>query len=184
MYQSDDNEVIARIIGGDKEACTQLVQRYQQKIFQTCMGFLHDEVEAQDLAQDILIKVCRSLEQFNGQSAFSTWVYRITVNMAINRVRKLKIKTFFKPIDNNAKALSYRSGDLSDSRLIRLEQKQMIQKALGKLTSSQRKALVLSLYRDLSNKEVGEIMNLSVGAVESLIFRARLRLQDVLKTKL
>ncbi len=180
-HEADDNEVIARIIGGDKEACTPLVQRYQQKIFQTCIGFLHDEDEAQDLTQEVLIKICRSLGQFKEQSAFSTWIYRITINMAINRVRKLKIKSLFKPIDDNTKVLSYSSAEQSDGRLMRLEQKQMIQKALGKLTSTQRKAFVLSYYRDLSNKEVGEIMNLSVGAIESLIYRARLRLQEVLK---
>lgn len=177
----DDITIIDRIRGGDKEACTLLVQRYQQKVFQTCMGFLHDEDEAQDLTQDVLIKVCHSLDLFKGNAAFSTWLYRITVNMALNRVRRLKLRSVFRPLEVGGQMRSIAGAGGSDQNILRREQKQLLQKALGKLSGPQRKAFVLSQYRDLSNKEVADIMELSVGAVESLLYRARVRLQDYLK---
>ncbi len=177
----DDITVIDRIRSGDKEACTYLVERYQQKVFQTCIGFLHDDNEAQDLTQDVLIKVCRSLDSFKGNATFSTWLYRITVNMAINRTRTLKLRSVFRPLDTVEKSRFIAGSEGSDQQIIRREQKQLLQKVLGKLTSAQRKAFVLSQYRDLTNKEIAEVMELSIGAVESLLFRARVRLQEVLK---
>ena len=180
----DDIPIIDRIRAGNKEACTLLVQRYQQKVFQTCMGFLHDMDEAQDLTQDVLIKVCHSLDLFKGNAAFSTWLYRITVNMALNRVRSLKLRSVFRPLEVGGQTRSIAGEGGSDQNILRREQKQLLQKALGKLSVAQRKAFVLSQYRDLSNKEVADIMELSVGAVESLLYRARVRLQDFLKKSL
>lgn len=180
-YGADDHAIIALIRGGDKKACTLLVQRYQQKVFQTCIGFLHDENEAQDLTQDIMIKVCRSMDSFKGDSSFSTWLYRITVNMAINQNRKLKLRSIFRPLDAADNRALGQLSDNSDLRILRSEQKRIIRSALSTLTTMQRKAFVLSNYQDLPNSEVAEIMGLKTGAVESLIFRARMRLQEVLK---
>lgn len=73
---------------GDRNKYRLLVERYQPVVFRTCMGFLHDKDDADDLSQDIFIQAWQALPTFKGKSAFSTWIYRIAVNAALNKVRK------------------------------------------------------------------------------------------------
>jgi RNA polymerase sigma-70 factor (ECF subfamily) len=159
-----------------------LVKKYQQKVFQSSMGFLHDEDEAADLTQDIFIKVYQHLDSFNGRSSFSTWLYRICVNMGNNHLRKQKIRQLFRT-ENEVIAGHIPSTSGADKELLKKERKIIIKQALQKLKASQRKAIVLSHYQDLSNAELAEVMGLTVKAAESLLFRARTRLQETLKNE-
>ena len=87
-----DSEVIKLILQGDKEKFRILVEKYQQMVFRTCMGFLHNKDDADDLTQDVFIQVYQSLPRFKGESAFSTWIYRIAVNASLNKIRKSPLK--------------------------------------------------------------------------------------------
>ena len=179
-----DNAIIAHIRAGDKEAYRQLMERYQQKVFQTCMGFVHNEDDAADLSQDIFIRAYEKLSSFKGEAQFSTWLYRMTTNMAINFIRKRKISSWFQRIDEEKSNMEVRSGEFADSNLLRTEQKKMLKQALEKLSKSQQKAFVLSHYQDLSNQEVADVMECSLKAAESLLFRARARMRAILKLKI
>jgi RNA polymerase sigma-70 factor, ECF subfamily len=180
----DDNAIIALIRAGDKEAYRQLVERYQQKVFQTCMGFVHNEEDAADLSQDIFIKAYEKLHLFKGASQFSTWLYRMTTNMAINHIRKRKFRSWFQRIDDEKNKVDIKGGEGADAHLLRTEQKKLLRRALERLTTSQHKAFVLSHYQDLSNQEMADVMGLSLKAAESLLFRARARMQVTLKQML
>lgn len=90
-----DSEYIQAVRSGDTAAFKPLVERYQQLVFRTAMGFLHHQEEAEDLTQDIFIKVWQSLESFSGESTFSTWIYWITVNHSLNHLRRKKRQDFF-----------------------------------------------------------------------------------------
>jgi RNA polymerase sigma-70 factor (ECF subfamily) len=177
----NDNAVIALIRAGDKEAYQQLVERYQQKVFQTCMGFVHDEDDAADLTQDIFIRAYEKLSSFQGTAQFSTWLYRMTTNMAINFIRKRKFRSLFQRLDVEKNKMEVSKGDLADAHLLRTEQKKLLKQAISRLVPSQQKVFVLSHYQDLSNQELAEVMGLSLKAVESLLFRARARVQANLK---
>ncbi len=181
MKMQEDNAIIALIRAGDKEAYRQLVERYQQKVFQTCMGFVHDEEDAADLSQDVFIRAYEKLSSFKGEAQFSTWLYRMTTNVAINFVRKRKFRSLFQRMDVGTSGAQIKSGEGADAHVLRTEQKKLLKQAIARLTSSQQKAFVLSHYQELSNQELADVMGLSLKAAESLLFRARARMQTTLK---
>lgn len=183
---TDDHEIITRIRAGDKDSFAILVDKYSQKVFQSCMGFLHDEDDAADLTQDVFVKVFEKLGDFRGDASFSTWLYRIALNMALNHSRKLKLKRFFYRLSEDGKRpeLQLANESSADSDIIREEQRQLIRKCVDNLPAMQRKAFILSHYQDLNNNEMATILGLSLKAAESLLFRARSRMRTELKKSL
>ena len=181
----DDSQVIQKIIAGDRNAYRVLVERYQQMVFRTCMGFVHNSADAEDITQDVFIKAYQSLKEFRMESSFSTWLYRIAVNASLNRVREKKknfIVRYFNDLmeaDSNTLPVSeiYESGD-PESSMIGEEHRAWVKRALDSLPDNQRTAIVLSKYEDLSQKEIAEIMGKSEGAVEALIQRAKATLRS------
>lgn len=178
QLSSNENELVNQAKEGQTEAFSRLVEKYRQKVFQTSMGFLHNADDAEDLTQDIFVKVWHSLKSFDGRSTFSTWLYRIAVNQAINQVRKNKLRSFA-GINSEIHESQY-SDDNAEETLERKELKKQIWQAIDKLKSNQKKAFVLFYYQELSIKEVAEVMDLSQKATESLVFRARKNLQKAL----
>src|SRR5664279_915290 len=83
-----DGEIVKQILKGDRDLFRMLVDRYQPMIFRTCLGFLHNKDDSDDLSQEIFIQAYQALKTFKGNSSFSTWIYRIAVNAALNKVRK------------------------------------------------------------------------------------------------
>jgi len=174
---------------GDRDKYRLLVERYQPVVFRTCMGFLHDKDDADDLSQDIFIQAWQALPTFKGKSAFSTWIYRIAVNAALNKVRKTSGNYLLQRLDRilgtGKQELPCISVDENpEDLIIRDEHRQWVQKALGSLPENQRTAIVLSKYDDLSQKEIAEIMHTTEGAVEALIQRAKANLRKKLSVPL
>ena len=179
-----DTEIINIILQGNRNEFQKLVERYKSMVFRTCMGFLHDKDDADDLTQEVFIQIYLSLNKFKGDSAFSTWIYRIAVNASLNRVRKNTVSPILSRLDSlfvtgKEREISFVSDDYEDPEniLIRLEKSKWIQNALDSLPENQRTAIVLSKYDELSQKEISEIMKITEGAVESLIQRAKANLK-------
>lgn len=184
-----DNEIIKLILHGDKEKFRLLVEQYQQLVFRTCVGFVHNKEDADDLTQDVFLQAYRSLHRFKGNSAFSTWLYRIAINASLNRIRKSPLKLLFQKSGNtsgNGKEEEFLNqaidGDDPEKILIEQEHVRWIHKALEALPENQRTAIVLSKYDELPQKEIAEIMNISEGAVESLLQRAKKNLREKLSS--
>lgn len=175
-----DNELAEQAMQGHTEAFSMLVDRYRQKVFRTAMGFLHNTDDAEDLTQEIFIKAWHALRSFDGKSAFSTWLYRISVNKAINQTRKNKLRSI---AGINEEVNHTRDEKSADDSITRKEQKDEIKKAINKLNNKQKKAFVLFYYQELSMKEVAEVLKMSQKAAESLVFRARQSLQKALSEK-
>lgn len=182
-----DSEIIKLILKGDKEKFRMLVEQYQQMVFRTCMGFLHNKDDADDLTQEVFIQAYQSLSRFKGEAAFSTWLYRIAVNASLNKVRKSSKNLILQRIDaifgtEKTKELPFLPSDMinPESILIRQEHVEWIRRALESLPENQRTAIVLSKYDDLSQKEIAEIMNTTEGAVEALLQRAKKNLREKL----
>jgi RNA polymerase sigma-70 factor, ECF subfamily len=179
-----DIEIINIILHGSRDKFQTLVEKYQSMVFRTCIGFLHDKDDADDLTQEVFIQTYQSLNSFKGDSAFSTWIYRIAVNASLNRVRKnsrIPILNRLESLFDNGKEkkISINAYETEDpeSILIKHEKSKWIQNALDTLPENQRTAIVLSKYDDLSQKEIAEIMKITEGAVEALIQRAKKNLR-------
>lgn len=183
----EEFEIISDILKGDKEKFRLLVDKYKQMVFRTCMGFVHDKDDADDLTQEVFIQVYQSLSKFNKKSAFSTWLYRISVNASLNKIRKTSGRSLFQRFESvfSGEDKNYPQFSISDMEdpeniLIRQEHSRWLQKALDSLPENQRTAIILSKYDDLPQKEIAEIMDITEGAVEALLQRAKKNLREKL----
>lgn len=186
----NENELIKLIIQGEREKFGIFVEKYQQLVFRTCMGFVHNKEDADDLTQDIFIQAYQSLPEFKMKSAFSTWLYRIAVNASLNKVRKSagtsfiqRLESFFASENQTAGQLIVSDMEDPENIIIKKEHSRWIQKALDSLPENQRTAIVLSKYDDFSQREIAEIMNTTESAVEALLQRAKKNLRDKLSGK-
>jgi len=167
----------------DKTCFDQIVKDHHLMVFRTAMGFVHLREEAEDITQDVFIRAYKSLENFRGDSTISTWLYRITVNVSLSYIAQKKRNIIFQYSNDALKKLFDRR-DKAQTPLQELEASDrecIIREAIDDLPEKQRIAFVLSRYDDLSQKEVAEIMELSEGAVEQLLQRAKTKLQKTLK---
>jgi RNA polymerase sigma factor (sigma-70 family) len=178
--------LIRRLKGNDRGAYRELIDLYKNKVLNTCYHFVHDRIDAEDIAQEVFIQVFLSIGKFKGNCSIGTWIYRISVNKCLYFIRKkssskrsAKILSIFN--------LSKKDNDIMDSDLKTplkiLENKNSLENlklCILKLPENQRTAFVLTKFEDLSYKETAEIMELSVSAVESLLQRAKNNLKKYL----
>ena len=165
-----------------------LVDKYHVKVIRTCTGFVHSGADAEDIAQEVFIEVFRSVDSFRGESALSTWIYRIAVNKSLNFLRSVARRKVFSFLtgndDKDSAGITHEPASQENSPeelMIRSDQARTLEKALASLPEKQRTAFVLNKYEDMAYKEIAEIMDISLGSVESLIFRAKQNLQKKLK---
>lgn len=187
-----EKEVLVDLLKrGDNEAFKTLVELYQQQIINICYGYLHDQVEAEDIAQDVFVEVFRSVRNFRGEADIKTWIYRIAVNKSLNRKKKLKKYLRKNMFDTTTETTD--TGNVSEPRddtpdaqeTIEIEErKKIIHDAINKLSGNQKTAFVLRKYDDLSYKDIAEIMKISIPSVESLLFRAKSSVQKTLLKQL
>ena len=178
----DEIELIHTVLEGNQTNFNLLIKRYESNVFRTAIGFLHNKEDAEEITQDVFIKVYQSLSTFSGKAAFSTWLYRITVNTSLNYLRKKKRKTFWIGL---SEMLQIPSKDKPAETVITAQsEKTIIQQAIDKLPEKQRQAFVLSRYEELPQKQVADIMRISEGAVEQLILRAKSNLKKKLEKEL
>jgi RNA polymerase sigma-70 factor, ECF subfamily len=184
-----DSEIIQLIVQGDRNRYRKLVEQYQPMVFRTCMGFLHNKDDADDLTQDVFIQAYQTLSGFKGHATFSTWIYRIAVNASLNKMRKSskpslfqRLETVFGSEKDKEFSVPAPENENPEYILILQEHREWVQKALNSLPENQRTAIVLSKYDDLPQKEIAEIMNTSEGAVEALIQRAKANLREKLSS--
>ena len=176
-----DTNTIDRLLQGDENAFRELVEKYRQMVFRTCMGVLHDTGDADDVTQEVFIEVFRSIGKFRADAKMSTWLYRIALNKSLNYIRdnrKHRTVSLSGTPQNND--LTGHGPEGPEEILQNQEKKKILEQAIDSLPAKQKKAFVLSKYDDLSYKEISEIMKLSVSSVESLLFRAKQNLQKKL----
>jgi RNA polymerase sigma-70 factor (ECF subfamily) len=183
-----ENQLLAGWRAGDREAYRTLVDRYHQKIIRTCKGFVHSDADAEDIAQDVFVEVFRSVGQFRGDSEISTWIYRIAVNRSINFLRsksRMRVLSFLagdsRTGEDRVPEKAARRESCPDEELHRTDRTNALNKAVDSLPANQRTAFILSKYEEMSYREISEVMKVSIGSVESLIFRAKQNLQKKLQ---
>lgn len=177
-----DKSCIDRILKGEKDEFRRLVEKYRDTVFRTAVGFVHNSEEAEDLTQEIFIRTYCSLEQFEGKSEFSTWLYRIAVNVCTTHVSRLRRRNFFRLTgDCLREALDIRSPEKNPlERMVENEKNRAIRRAIDGLPEKQHIAFTLSKYNEMPQKEIACVMQISEGAVEQLLQRAKINLQKKL----
>ena len=182
-----DTEIVQLVIAGNRDAFRALAEKYQGMVFRTSMGFVHDKEDAEDLTQDVLVSVYQSLGKFKDQSSFSTWVYRIAINASLNFVRKKSRHSIFQRFETlfgfekTNEIQQIESGTFNPEQILtNKERSDSIHRALDSLPENQRIAITLSKYDDLPQRDIAQIMNITEGAVEALLQRAKANLQKKL----
>ncbi len=180
--QDPDADLIERTARGDEQAFEQLVMKYEHAVFNTIYRYIGNYDDVEDIAQDVFLRVWRHAGKFKGKSKFSTWLYRITANRCLTYRSKHKQPPV--SLDNMVEKGTIPDSLKTQTDILQRERVQIIQQALDELPERQRMALVLSQYDGLIYKEIASIMEVSVSAVESLIFRGRTALRkrfDILR---
>lgn len=182
----DDLEFIKQIKAGNEQAFKQLVEVYKDMVINTCYGFLQNREDAEDVAQEVFIKVYRSVASFREESRLSTWLYRVAVNESLNLRKKRKRKKWlrsFQSFSNDSSDTEEWIDEKGPDPHEALEQKErarILHKAIEKLSENQRIAFTLNKYENLSYKDIAEVMGTTVSAVESLLDRAKKNLRKKL----
>ncbi|MEK7465877.1 MAG: RNA polymerase sigma factor [Planctomycetota bacterium] len=174
-----DTLLMIRVRDDDMEAYTLLVERYQQRVVNTVFRYTGDGAGAEDLAQEVFIKIFKARKSWEPVAKFSTWLFRIVTNICLNEIRNRKHRPNVSLDDNPL--LDPGQEDPAAIETSRKELVHAVRKALDSLPENQRMAVVLNKWEDQSYEQIGEAMNLSVPAVKSLLFRARQAMKDQLE---
>lgn len=182
----NESELIALLKKKDREAFKIIVERWQDMVYNTAIGFLQNEEDAEDVAQEVFIKVFESISFFKEESKLSTWIYRITVSKCLDHIRKKKRKKRFAFVQSLYGKNEELTIDLPDffHPGIKIENKEVaaiLFKAIAKLTENQKTAFLLNKTENLSYREISEIMNSTEPAVDALLQRAKKNLKAILE---
>jgi RNA polymerase sigma-70 factor (ECF subfamily) len=169
LAELDDVDLVSAAVGGNREAFDVIVARHRRAVYQVCYRFVNNHEDASDLAQDAFVRAWRGMKNFKGQSALSTWLYRIAVNVCLNRVSARTVAT--EPIESTEQVADARI-EGAQHAMIREERAVAVRKAIAELPRKQRATLILRAYHDLSHQQIADILGSSVGAVKANFFHA------------
>lgn len=181
-----EQELIQGLKGGDERAFKFLVDANQDRVYNTALSIVQNVEDAEDVAQEVFIKVFKSIHNFKGESKLSTWLYRIATTGALDLLRSRKSKKRAGLIqrlfgDGNEPEFELPDFEHPGVALDKKENAARLFKAIGQLPENQKSAFVLHKMEDLSYQEVSEVMQTSVAAVESLMHRAKQNLKKILE---
>jgi len=187
---TDDLTLVKRVKTGDQRAFKLLVERYQRKIYAVALGMVKDKEEALDISQEAFVKVYKYLDHFKGDSSFYTWLYRITVNICIDALRKkqalrgeqveLDEAVKMDTAEANIGALGSRLGTNPQKSALRKELAEKIQQALETVPEKHRAILLLREVEGMSYEDLSRTLEIPKGTVMSRLFHARTKVQKIL----
>lgn len=185
MIPIDEKKWLKKAAAGSAEAFEQLVLKYQTAVYNLCLRMTGDPEDAADMTQESFLKAWRNLESFQGNSAFSTWLYRLASNTCLDHLRSVKRKPQLSLVmedeDGEAQALDVPdSAPSPEEQVIALDEQSRLNDALQALDEDQRQILILRAVNGLSYTEIAEALQLKEGTVKSRLARAR----DQLRKKL
>ena len=180
-----DQELAARARAGDQDAFERLVLDNQNKVYSLAVRLVGDREEAADLAQEAFLKAWQGLSSFQGESSFSTWIYRLTTNVCIDYLRRKKRRQEVEPAvslddEDSGWAEPADAGQDPQRKLEEAERSRALSRGLERLPEHQRQVLVMRELSGLSYQEIGAATGLDLGTVKSRIARARLALRKIL----
>lgn len=164
-----------------------LYHEYKKLVFNVALNYLQNIEDAEEITQDVFVRVYNSLENFNQKSSYKTWIYRITINRCLDYIKqKNSQKRFFifgKKSQNEKEYLNTTTFEHPGILLENKEEATILFEVINTLAENQKIAFLLSKLDGMSNSEISDVMQLSISSVESLIFRAKAALQEKLAEK-
>ena len=182
-----DHALMKRIGDGDHAAFRQLVERHQNAVVGTVAKMLGNPSEAEDISQQVFLRIWRNAKRYRPEAKFTTYLYTITRNLVFNETRRRGRKKEVSSDEREENAhltISENPDRQPDAELLQSELQQAVDAAIATLPDTQRMAVVLRRYEQLSYEEIAEVLHLSVSAVKSLLFRARTALRESLNSYL
>ena len=184
-----DREIVALAKAGREAAYRELVRRYERPVFSLIYRMVRDRALAEDLSQETFVKVLNALESYRPEYKFSSWVFKIANNAAIDQLRRREVDTL--SLDgapdartaDEVEATALQAADRQESPLAELESRELgseIERAVGRLRPEYRTAILLRHVEGRSYEEIAEVMDLPLGTVKTYIHRARLELREYL----
>jgi RNA polymerase sigma-70 factor (ECF subfamily) len=178
---ADDVRLMELVGRGDTQAFEQLIQKHQTLVAGTVARMLGSSSDVEDIAQQVFIRVWKSARRYVARARFTTWLLKITRNLVFNEMRRTKRRPLI-PLQSEPGAEDPPFKDETnlapDAALLESELQQAIEEAIQRLPDTQRMALVLRRYQQLSYEQIAEVLDLSVPAVKSVLFRARTELRS------
>ena len=168
LLELTESELVAACRAGRDGAFDVVVERHQRAVYQLCFRFVGRHEDASDLTQDVFVRAYRGLRNFRGQSSLATWLYRIGVNVCLNRVGTKVPPSESIDVQQH---VDTRSESPSD-RLLKEERAARVRAAITRLPRKQRATLILRMYHEMSHQEIADVLGSSVGAVKANFFHA------------
>lgn len=177
-----DSELISAFKKGDITGYNEIVRRYQQQVYWVIRKMVNSHDDADDLTQEVFIKIYSALKDFREESNLFTWLYRIAVNYSINHIRKVKVRktVSFEIVTEQVESKDKRSDEAVDEKARR----KLLEEAIETLPAQQRAVFNLRYNENLGYEDISKIMKKSVGGVKANYFHAVKKLGDYLKTKM
>jgi RNA polymerase sigma-70 factor (ECF subfamily) len=185
---ASDSAIMLRAAAGDEEGFNYLAQKYHRPIIHFLFRMVRNQAVAEELAQEVFLRVYRSRESYRAEAKFSTWLYRIATNLAVNHARDTRHERAARNVyldaadDETGTTPDVADEGLSaEESLLRAERMKAIRSHVMALPERQRMAVLMHKYQGLDYREIGEVLKLSESATKSLLFRAYQTLRDKLK---
>ncbi|HMJ87728.1 MAG TPA: sigma-70 family RNA polymerase sigma factor [Vicinamibacterales bacterium] len=172
----DERALVEACLSGRSAAFDVIVERHRRAVYLLCYRFVSNHEDASDLSQDVFLRAYRGLRSFRGQSSLATWLYRIGVNVCLNRVSAKKLLS--ESIED--RQFVDEKAESAPDRLLKDERGARVRAAIAQLPRKQRATLVLRMYHEMSHQEIADVLGSSVGAVKANFFHALSNLKKML----
>lgn len=182
MDSYGDCELVEQFRQGKIEGYNELFKRYREKVYWIARRILGNHNDADDVVQDVFIKVYHKLKSFRGESEFYTWIYRITVNTALNVAYKNKVKDFLS-LDVFKSEIA-QENKTPDEIHIEKEKNSLIEQAINKLPPKQKAVFIMRFYDELSYEEIAKILKKSVGGSKANYFQALQKIKNYVRNEI
>ncbi len=182
MDQLSDLELVQEVRNGKRQAFTELMHRYQQRVYWTARRIVGRHEDADDVAQETFIKAYLALGDFRGDSSFFTWLYRIALNLSLNAVRKQQTLKYLRQSDIINRILPAQANP--DQELEAKETESRLRQAIASLPEKQKAVFVMRYHDEMSYQDISQVLKTSVGGLKANYFHALRKIQEFIKDEI
>ena len=174
-----DLDLVRDFRSGSVESFNEIVRRYREKVYWIARRVVGTHDDADDVVQEVFVRVYDSLKRFRGDSNFYTWLYRISVNVSLSAIRAKRIKNFVRSEEVVEHLVS--DEELADDKILRDEYEKVLKQAIDRLPPKQKTTFVMRYYEEMEFEEMSKVLNKSVGGLKANYFHAVRKIRDYVK---